>query len=107
MEGQVLWFIDGRVRSVWCVAVVEWFRQLRGTVCVEGVVEWDVMRHSCGNTYSECSNLFLDVVKKCVGGPPSLLLDGDGVDTVKFHSHGSSCSEGVTTHCVVGKSKLV
>jgi hypothetical protein len=82
MEGQVMRIIDGRVRSVWCVAGVKWFRQLRGTMCVEGVVEWDVTRHSCCNTYSEGSYLFLDVVKKCVGGPPSLLLDGDGVNTV-------------------------
>ena len=69
------------------------------------VVERDVVGHSLRQALGESSNLFMDVFHECVGGPSSLLLDGEGVCAIESHGHGSSSSQGVTAH-ILGCSRI-
>jgi hypothetical protein len=36
-----------------------------------------------------------------------MFLDGDGVNSIEFHCHGSPCPKGVATDIVLGEAKLV
>lgn len=79
-----------------------------GRACSVGdIVEWYVTGHPGGNSGGEGTDLFLNVVKKCIGGPSAMFLDSDGVNSIKFHSHGAPCSKGVAADIVFGEAKLV
>ena len=65
-----------------------------GKVCLSG--------HLRCHTGGEGANLFMDVSHEGVGRPASMLFDGDAVNAIEFHGHGSSSSEGVAADIVLG-----
>lgn len=92
---------------VWCVIWVWGVPQLGSTCNVGDIVEWYVPGHPGGYSCCEGTNLLLNVVEKCIGRPSAMFLDSDGVDSIKFHSHGAPGSKGVAADIVLGKAKLV
>jgi hypothetical protein len=92
---------------VWCVIWVCGFPELWEACGMCDVEEGNVSGHLCSYTCCESSNLLLYVVQKCIGGPSAVFLDSDGVNSIEFHCHGPTCSQGVAADIVLGESKFV
>ena len=53
----------------------------------------------------ECTNLLVDVLHEGVGGPASLLFNGESRSAVEVHSHGTPRAKGVATDQVGSDAK--
>ena len=49
----------------------------------------------------------MNVHEECIAAPASHFLDGEGVDAIEVHCHGSTSSEAVASYMVVVESMLV
>ena len=71
------------------------------------MAEGDALGHFGGHSGGKGTDLLMDVHGERVGLPPSHFLNGEGVNAVEVHGHGSPGSKGVAADIVRCVAELV